>query len=375
MKKTFFLCAAVLIFMQTKAQTTDSDTTINLKFNEFARFYAGVDQDSGSSIKFTETNKIWLRHKETFTKFWDSATVARIAPMTVFAKSDLQILADSVKSLLYPFSGPDFLHENIFFPNTEKIVMLGLEKVGNVPQVNDLNDKQLGTFFKAVRRSLDSIFIWGYFMTNDMSKDFARSLELKGLVPVIMLSMVKADFEVLNVKKVTINSKGELVDFLKGKKDFDNPNDTYISGAEIKYRKKNETKIRRLYYFSHNASDDNLKLTPEFIKFLDNQHFDATYLKAASYLCGYLSSVRNAALKSKYVFQDDSGIEIKYFDEKIWNRQLWGQYTRPIKQFKWAIQPKLKEIYATDKTVKPLPFGIGYCARFRQGNLMLFTKK
>jgi hypothetical protein len=356
------------------AQTSNADSVENKKFNEFARFFAGEEQDSGSSIKYIDTNKVWLRHKESFTKFWDSATVTRIKPMTEFAQTDLKILADSVRSLLYPFSGPDFLHADIFFPNTEKIVMLGLERVGNVPEVNDLNDKQLGTFFKAMRRSLDSIFIWGYFMTNDMSKDFARSLELKGVVPVIMMSMAKADFEVLNVKKVTINKKGETVDFLPGKKDLDNPNDTYISGIEIIYRKPNENNNRTLYYFSHNASDENLQKTPEFIKFLSNQHFDATYLKAASYLCGYLNAVRKEALKSKFIFQDDSGIEIKYFDEKTWNRQLWGTYTRPIRQFKYTKQPKLVEIYKNDPNVKPLPFKIGYCSRFSMGNLMLFTR-
>jgi hypothetical protein len=375
MKKTIFLVVLILIGFEIFSQTTKSDSVKSLKFNEFARFYAGLDQDSSSTIKYTKNNPIWLAHKKSFTKFWDSATTARINPMKEFAKTDLKILADSVQNLLYPFSGPDFLHADIFFPNAQKIVMLGLERVGNVPQVADLTDKQLGTFFKAERRSLDSIFIWGYFMTNDMNRDFARCLELKGVVPVIMLSMAKADFEVQNVKKVTINSKGDLVNFLAGRKDIDDPKDTYISGVEIKYRKIGETNVRTLYYFSHDASDENLKRTPEFVKFLDNQHFDATYLKAASYLCGYLNTVRTEALKSKYVFQDDSGIEIRYFEEKTWKHQLWGTYTRPIRQFKWAKQPKLKELYYADPAVKSLPFKIGYCSRFNEGNLMLFSRK
>ncbi len=375
MQKIVISFVLLLLGLQSIAQTPNQNPDKSLKFNEFARFYACMDQDSNSSVKYTETNKVWLRNKETFTRFWDSASIVRINPMTEFAKTDLTILSDSVKSLFYPFSGPDFLHANIFFPNAQTIVMIGLERVGKVPDVQDLDDKKLGTFFRAVRQSLDSIFIWGYFMTNDMSKDFARSLELKGLTPVIMLTMAKAGFEIQNVKKVTINPKGVVVDFLQGKKDLDDPNDTYISGVEIKYRKLDETRIRTLYYFSHNASDDNLKRTPEFLKFLADEHFDCSYFKAASYLCGYLNSVRKEALKSKYVFQDDSGIEFKYFDEKIWDRQLWGKYTRPIKQFKWAIQPKLVEVYKTEPNVKPIPFGIGYCARFKQSNLMLFTRK
>jgi len=375
MVKIFSSFVLIALVVQIYGQSPNENLLNNLKYNEFARFYACMDQDSNSSIKYTENNKTWLKHKFTFTRFWDSATTVRLNPITEFAKTDLKVLADSIKILFYPFSGPDFLHANIFFPNVEKIVMIGLERVGKVPEVKDLGDKQLGTFFRAVRQSLDSIFIWGYFMTNDMSKDFARSLELKGLTPVIMLTMAKAGFEIQNVKKVTINSKGLVVDFLQGKKDLDNPNDTYISGVEIRYKKPDETTIRTLYYFSHNASDDNLKRTPEFSKFLANQNFDATYFKAASYLCSYLNSIRKEALKSKYIFQDDSGIEYKYFDEKTWDRQFWGTYTRPIKQFKWTLQPNLKEAYAKSTNVKQLPFKIGYCSRFSMGNLMLFTKK
>jgi hypothetical protein len=334
-----------------------------------------MNQDSGSSIKYIDTNKVWLKHQKTFTRFWDSASIARINPITEFAKSDMKILGDSVKNLFYPFSGPDFLHANMFFPNAEKIVMIGLERVGKVPEVKDLKDKQLDVFLRAVRQSLDSIFIWGYFMTNDMNKDFARSLELKGIVPVIMLTMAKTGFIVRDVRKVTINSKGEIVEGIKGKKDLDNPKDTYISGIQIKYNKNNELLERTLYYFSHDASEENLKRTPEFTKFLAKQEFDATYLKAASYLCAYLHTIRKQALKTKYVLQDDSGILFEYFDAKEWYHYFWGKYLRPIAAFKWAKQPKLKEIYQKEENVKPLPFDIGYGSRIGAGNLMLFIRK
>ena len=62
---------------------------------------------------------------QTFTKFWDSADAVRIQPISKWAQKEVKILGDSVKSLFYPFSGPDFIHANIFFPNTKKIVMLG----------------------------------------------------------------------------------------------------------------------------------------------------------------------------------------------------------------------------------------------------------
>ncbi|NJO89601.1 MAG: hypothetical protein HC831_12115 [Chloroflexia bacterium] len=334
-----------------------------------------MDQEENSSIKYADTNKVWLQHKKTFTKFWDSADAARIQPISKWARDEVKVLADSVKSLFYPFSGPDFIHANIFFPNAEKIVMLGLERVGKVPEVHDLSDKKLDTFLKAVRQSLDSIFIWGYFMTNDMRKDFASSLELQGLTPVIMLTIAKSGFEIDTVKRITLNSQGKVVGSLKGSKDNDSPWDTYISGVELSYNKPGEKMIRKLYYFSHDASDKSMNLSPGFTKFLASQKFDATYLKAASYLCNSFATVRKFALDVDYVFQDASGLLYSYFDKKTWYHQLWGGYTRPIYAFKWAQQNDLKKAYVSDSTIQDIPFKIGYSSRIGKSNLMLFTKK
>jgi len=383
MKNILLSTLLVLLAFSSCAQSPEKEEHIEVKetvkiskkHNEIARFYACMDQEENSSIKYADTNKVWLEHKKTFTKFWDSADMARIQPISKWARKEVKVLADSVKSLFYPFSGPDFIHANIFFPNAEKIVMLGLEKVGKVPEVHDLSDKKLDIFFDAVRQSLDSIFIWGYFMTNDMRKDFAQSLELQGLTPVIMLTMVKSGFEIDTVKRITLNSQGKVVSSLKGRKDNDSPWDTYVSGVEISYNKPNDTIIRKLYYFSHDASDKSMNQSPGFTKFLAAQKFDATYLKAASYLCNSFAAVRKEALKSKYVFQDASGLLFTYFDKKMWNYKLWGGYTRPIYAFKWAKQPELKKIYASDSTIQDIPFKIGYSSRIGKSNLMLFTKK
>jgi hypothetical protein len=375
MKKTLLFIFLITIGLYSHAQSSKAISDNPKKYNEFARFFACMDQEEGSSIKHLDTNKVWIKHHQTFTRFWDSANTVRILPMTEFAQSELKIVGDSVTKLFYPFSGPDFLHANIFFPKAHTIVMLGLEKVGKLPQVQDLTEKKMDVFLKAVRQSLDSIFIWGYFMTNDMNKDFARSLELNGVTPVLMLMMAKTGFEVENVKKVTINAQGKLIDCTKGAKDNDSPWDAYVSGVEVSYRKGNEPIVRKLYYFSHDASDKSMQNTPGFIKFLASQHFDATYLKAASYLANTFHAIRKEAMKVNYVLQDDSGILHSYFDEKNWDGQFWGEYKRPIAAFKWAKQPKLREIYVKGDNVRPLPFDIGYGSRIGAGNMMLFTRK
>ncbi len=379
MKNIALLFLFVFSLISAKSQT-DNDaqllTNHNRYFNDVARFFAGLPQEAGSSIVGLDTNKVWLNHKKSFGEFFARVEKDRIPKMKNFAQNELSGMNDSIKTLFYPFSGPDFVHANIFFPKVQNIIMLGLERVGVVPKVEELNDKKLGTFFKAEQQALDSIFIWGYFMTNDMNKDFTRNLELRGVVPIFMIFMAKADFQVLDVQKGTIDGIGNWIALAPDKKDTDTPNDTYISGVLFRYVKKGETKVRRLYYFSHDVSDQHLKKTPQFEKFVAIQKPDATFLKAASYLIWHFGTIRKLALAtSNYVFQDDSGIEFRYFDNKDWTHRLYGKYTRTIGAFRGCVQPKLKTAYATEKNVKPLDFGIGYGFRIKESNFMLFKRK
>lgn len=363
------------------AADKQAEDTINLEnynryYNDVARFYAGIEQLEGSSIQDMDTNAAWQRHHKDFTIFYDSIERTWFPPVIKFRIKELYDVNKEIKTLYYPFSGPDFVHANLFFPEAENIIMCGLERVGEVPNLEELSDARMDKFFKAVRTSLDSIFAFGYFMTNDMNKDFSRSYELRGLTPIFMLFMSKAGYTVLDVTKVTINKQTEIKEIKKGDRWTDSPWDTFISGVKIKYYMKGSNKIRHLYYFSHNASDKHLVNTPEFTKWLRKQDMNVTFLKAASYLMGSFDGMRNVALdKTKYLFQTDSGIPIRFLPQSEWEYKLWGQYKRTIGVFSWAFQRKLKEIYETDTTVTPLKFGIGYGFRYDESNLMLFTRK
>jgi hypothetical protein len=58
-----------------------------------------------------------------------------------------------------------------------------------------------------------------------------------------------------------------------------------------------------------------------------------------------------------------------------WDFKYYGKYKRTIGVFKWAFQPKLKEIYDKGENVTPLEFGICYGFRYNESNLMLGKKK
>jgi len=379
------LIQLLLLNLHCKSQT-DSQKVVEIKtslpdvssynkyYHEVARFFAALPQEDSSSIKSYDTLGVWIKHQEVFEKFYQNMAVPRFNEMRKFSDNELKEANDSIQTLFYPFSGPDFFHAHAFFPNAKTIIMMGLEKVGTVPKVNELSDKRLDVFFKALKRSLDSVFIWGYFMTNDMNKDFARSLELKGVIPIQMLFLARNGFRVLDVKRITITPKGEEIESVS-KYDTDNPWDSFVSGCKILYYQPGDSIIRKLYYFSHDLSDVNIEKSSGLILFLNKQNINVCYLKAASYLMWHFNKIRNVALKNaRYFFQSDCGIPYSYFPKKDFDIQLYGFYKRPIGVFKYCLQNDLKTAYKTEQNIKPLNFCIDYGCRYNESNLM-FAKK
>jgi len=345
-------------------------------YNDAVRLLAGLPAEEGSQLMNLDTNKLWKEHQEKFGSFFENILAEKYPKVYEFQKENLKEVNDSLHTLFYPFSGPDFIYANIFFPNAKKTVMLGLEPVGNIPNPVEMKDsEQVIKFFKAVDIAMDSVFRLGYFMTFEMGRDFNRVVELNGTMPIICIFMAQTGHRILNIERLAINDNGELLQAV-AERDIDSPKDDYVSGGRITYMKEGDLEPRELLYFSHDVSQEHLKTSPGFMKYLNTLDVDVTFLKAASYLMGWMDHMRNFALeKSDYVFQDDSGIPYHYFEEGKWDFQFWGKYQRTLKVFKPNFQADLQKIYSTPNMAKPLEFGIGYGIRIKQSNLMLAKKK
>jgi len=124
--------------------------------------------------------------------------------------------------------------------------------------------------------------------------------------------------------------------------------------------------------------ENGLETRTELVEFLKKRNIASSYLKSASYLLHKpdFSIMRDLILtESEAVLQDDSGIPVKYFDPQSFDIQLFGTYTQPIPLFAGSFQSDLKALYDSSKTVRELPFGIGYQFQTGTSNLMLATKR
>lgn len=371
--------------------TEEEESKIELptdrKFNDLARFIGGLSPEEGSAYATLSETAGWKQYAQGADATWKNITTQKIPTMRAWRDQELAELNKAGGTIFYPFSGADFLHAGIFFPNAEKIVMIGLEKPGTVPDFEKIGENGITRYFNGIRHTLTTIMEYSFFRTIAMAQDFTgRTVaEIDGTLPVILLFMARTEHKVLYIDPVAINEKGELVEREKA------TNKEAILGMRVAYQRKDHPEERKtLYYFQANIGDEaysarsgfqseGLKKREDLKTFLKNLDITATYIKSASYLMHResFSTIRDLILKeSKYYLQDDSGMPIKYIDKDKWGLTFYGSYYSPISLFSARAQADLRAVYAKGGDgVKPLPFGIGYQFRKGTSNLMLGVKK
>ncbi len=291
-----------------------------------------------------ESTKEWKDYEGWFDGRWRTIQAQRLNAMRAWSGSALGPLDDaSSHTVYYPFSGPDFLYVNTFFPNAKYLVMCGLEPVGTMPDLAAVQKQgDLGPYLENIKNSLFTILAASFFKTKDMKNDFHD-----GLLPVIAVFLARENYAIDSLRYVSLGHDGTL---------HPHPADG-ATGVQIDYGDG-----RTLVYLQANLADDGLHDNPGFVHLMERLSPGVTYLKAASYLLydDYFSTIRDAILdNSAGVLEDDSGIPFHDFKPSTWAVTPYGNYTGPIALFKDKYQPDLEEFYK-NKAHSALPFGSGY---------------
>jgi hypothetical protein len=385
----------------------EPEIVINDTLNELAAIIAG-NIDSSKIFPNVVSSKSYKEYASGFSEKWKRFDTGRISKLAAFRDTVLSKQVKPEKTLFYPFSGPDILYADIFFPEVDTFILFGLEPVGTLPDLNSIANDSLENYFRKLNTSLNAILKFSFFRTESMHKDL-RNAEVNGTIHLLLLFLNRTANEIVSVKPLTIDTLGHkryystfaelkasgsttkelaIVSKSPGKsnkspkngeaeKPLTPPHYLSAKGVEILF-KSASGKLKTLRYYSLNAADQALKNNPGFVTYLNNLKNFNTYLKGASYLLhkDYFSIVRNTILKgSSTVVQDDSGIAIKYFlDSDSWDYKLYGDYTKPISLFRNAYQKKLDSLYKANGSTH-LGFGIGYNFKDKNSNLMVAKRK
>ncbi len=352
------------------------------RFDDFAKFIAGSEGRSESELKALESSETWQEYRMNLDNLWYK-TNDKLPAIKEWTAKELSDANSSGGTLFYPFSGADFLHADLFFPEHDHIVMMALEPVGNYADLNEKNkDGTLTPYLNGLKRAMNAILRLSFFRTIAMASDFQS--EMDGTLHVLVHFMSRTDHELMYQEKVAIQPDGKLTN------DLTSVADSAYVGNRFYFRKAGEDKVKTLTYFAVNVQNmayhsrgglvaKGLDERTDLVNYFKKIDIKSTYLKSASYLMHRetFSIIRDLILnESEYLLQDDSGIPVKYFDQSKWDLTFYGNYSFPISLFSERHQEDLKEIYLKkEMKVEPLPFGIGYQYRKGTSNLMLAKKK
>jgi hypothetical protein len=324
-----------------------------LSTDDFARINASAqglagEKTTGVSAPWESTPE-WQSYAQSLDSQWNYLDGIRLNAMRTWSNTELAGLRSATSTVFYPFSGPDVLYANTLFPNSNVLLMAGLEPVGTMPDLARLQqDGKLGPYLAQVKTSLFTILAASFFKTKDMKTDFNNQL-VDGLAPAIVVFLVREGDAIHSIQYVSLDHDGVL--HSRDEKSGGAP------GVQITYGAG-----RTVLYFQADLGNDGLKANPGFVRLMQRLAPGVTYLKAASYLLyeDYFSTIRDAILNDSVgVVEDDSGIPFRDFKPTEWVVVPYGDYTGPITLFKERNQPDLAQFYA-GTAHQQLPFGSGY---------------
>ncbi len=330
-----------------------------------ARRLAGLGTDE-------EAGAVWSQHAELIDEIWTRVEERHLEPMRSWAKSQFGP-AEPEAPLFYPFGGPDLPSALQFFPTADRIVLVGLEPPGRIPNLEGIADSAiagegLAGELERLRGGLDNLAEAGYFVTKRMETDLAAS-HLEGILPVLHIFLARAGLTPASVEFIRLDDEGAAMP-------LETATDRTARAVRIRFGDGEGEATRELYYFAQDLSNSGLDAAPAFVAFLRRLGAFNAYMKSASYLLhmddftvlkDFL--VQNAGT----VLQDDSGIPLRDLAEEDWQRRFFGTYTHTLPTYREWFQEDLKAVY--DQGGMPeLPFAIGYHSKIG-GSCLIWAQR
>jgi hypothetical protein len=327
--------------------------------NDIARFLAGMPGSGSSPLMAVRQSEHWQRYAQNMDELWRRFSVMRQPRIASFSRGQLGGLR-SPATLWYPFSGPDALFAEAFFPGSSNVLLAGLEGSDMLPDFASLTPAETDTALDGLYTSLTTALSCSFFITKDMRVDLQRT-RLKGTLPVVLVFLARLGYDVQSVQAVSLDAGGNVVAGHPGG----------WPGYVIRAHGKN------IYYFTGNVADFALRSDGRYLSFVQRFGPCVTYLKSASYLMhtDEFTMIRDAILRQSYaVLQDDSGLPLRSFAG--WDVSFYGSYSGVLDIFKSYYQEDLAQAFAAGgPNVQNMDFGVGYKFEAGQSALILARKR
>ena len=336
---------------------------------DLARFIAGMECET-KFFRDLQSEDYYKQHREFCNTSWKELEDSTLHPMVKWAHDRNIIEASDTGTCFYPFSGPDYLFAEQFFPHCRDYILLGLERTGTMPDAWGLSQDQIKSYLHSIRESQRYLLKAGYFVTSHMSSDFSKTI-LNGNIHLMNYFLVRTGHVIISTEHGGISSPDGKF-YAKGKQKG------LIPGFRINFSRDSADIEKSVYYFSVDVADYKLKNQSGFRIFIESFRQLNTYIKSASYIPAHanFATMRDIILKNSHkILQDDTGVPLKSIDTTRFDLQMWGTYSKTIKDLSWGYQSELKKALENSGNNKSLPFRISYNGNYGEGMMMYMRRK
>src|ERR1700733_12481412 len=222
------------------AETATADDT--------ARFLAGLPPSANSPLAPLTKDPFWQQHARYFDSIFAREDSAKLSKVRAFAREHL---ADKHDTMLYMFSGPDFLYATSFFPNASTYVLAGLEPVGDVSQLTALKRPSLDYTLQNIESSIGTLMNYSFFITRNMKTQLSSG-PIYGTLPILYVFLARTGKTVHEVTFVNLDGDGNVQ--TSNEPGSKRGNSIAASGVRIIFSAGNGPR-QTLYYFSTNLAD------------------------------------------------------------------------------------------------------------------------
>ena len=344
----------------------------NRRATATAQILAGITPPAGdAALDRLVKLEVFAEHQKWMTSHWLQAR-SRISAIESWRDQQVKISGGHNKTLLYPFSGPDFLNAYALFPDHPLYIFFSLERPGALPDLESVTPVQFAKMLQDVRNAFRDIFERNYFITDYMSKQLTTPW-IRGTVPVMATMMALMNLRIIRIEPIDLypelTNSYEALEARRPRR--------LMLGVRIDFSTANEGPLHQLYYFSVDAADKWLEFYPGFLDWVAQHRPASALLKSASYLLhdSQFEKTRAMILSSvDYVIQDDTGIPYRFLQQSPWQIRLYGRYHKPIKGLRYGYQADLESAYKARPNVPDLPFPFGYHWRGKQSGLLIANR-
>ena len=197
--------AAVMVLSSAVPALANSGDSVefNRRATATAQILAGITPNPlDPALKRLVESDAFKEHQQWMTPNW-AQVHGRIQTMETWRSHEIKIPGAQKKTLLYPFSGPDFLNAYTLFPDHGRYVFFSLERPGTMPDLESVTPVQFTKLLQDVRSAFRDIFERNYFITSYMTKQLTTPW-IRGTVPVMSIMMALMNRRIVRIEPLDL---------------------------------------------------------------------------------------------------------------------------------------------------------------------------